>query len=55
MVMVAKLTRLTAPSGLHHLQLLLQAASPETFAYTLVHETCVHPHAVIKTEISLAF
>jgi hypothetical protein len=39
--MAAKFTRLihkTAPSGreLYHLQLSLQAASPETFGYTLV-------------------
>jgi hypothetical protein len=42
-VMVAKLMRVTheiaiAPSGreLYHLQFSLQAASPETFGYTLV-------------------
>jgi hypothetical protein len=39
--MAAKLTRVdtTAPSGrkLYHLQLSLQAASPETFGYTLEH------------------
>jgi hypothetical protein len=44
-VMAAKLTRFTqnsdttAPSGreLYHLQFLLQAASPETFGYTLLY------------------
>jgi hypothetical protein len=49
--MAAKLTRLThknsdtnGPSGreLYHLQFLLQAASPETFGYTLVYPTWTH-------------
>jgi hypothetical protein len=45
--MAAKLTKLTqygdttAPSGreLYHLQFSLEAASPETFGYTLVYQT----------------
>jgi hypothetical protein len=45
--MAAKLTRLThkitVPSGreLFHLQFSLQAASPETFGYTLIHTVCL--------------
>jgi hypothetical protein len=62
-VMEAKLTRLTqkisittAPSGreLYHLQFSLQAASPETFCYTLVHRERVLKFSV-REEVAVGW
>jgi len=71
MVTKAKLTKLThkiaiqlhpAPSGreLFHLQYLSQAASPETFGYTLVYvhvrsRTYVHTHTNIHLWLNMLF